>query len=108
MKKREAKKFETLNIIKNVALKNVCGNDPTEYYRRNHNHIPAWILYYLREDIINYDDVIELFKTTITIVRKFRNKIAHNLKIITYRTENKIILKILKNHISSNKILKKG
>lgn len=85
-------------------------DNPTKYYRDNHNHIPPWILFknvkfttiidlfsflkkdeklsiiseysYFATDKISDDKKIELFKNMITVVRKFRNKIAHNYKIL--------------------------
>jgi len=42
----------------------------------------------------------ELLKNSITIVRKFRNRIAHNLKVITYRAKgNNLKLKNIKNFL---------
>lgn len=40
----------------------------------------------------------QLFKNCLSIIRKFRNKIAHNLKFITYKTpEITLSKKVLKN-----------
>ncbi len=105
------KKFkEVSRNIKNV-LKHPKTDDPTKYYRDHHNHIPPWILlknvyfndaidlysflpkkmkeeivkeYYEHEDFKKSEN-LELFISMITIVRKFRNKIAHNAKVITYK-----------------------
>ena len=100
----------TLKKIRDVLLKD---DEPTKHYRDNHNHIPAWILFknvnfnncinlhtFLRKDVkltlikrffevssFSNDDYFRLFKGFISIVRKFRNKIAHNAKFITYRVE---------------------
>jgi len=115
--KRMDKRNKTLEIIKEVQF---IENNPTFHYKRNHNHIPPWILFknvnftdsidlftFLKrrdklEIVKKYfqniqnneaDRMIELLKTTISIVRKFRNKIAHNAKVITYKTKNKITLR---------------
>ena len=105
------KKFkEVSRNIKNV-LKHPKTDDLTKYYRDHHNHIPPWILlknvyfndaidlysflpkkmkeeivkeYYEHEDFKKSEN-LELFISMITIVRKFRNKIAHNAKVITYK-----------------------
>lgn len=105
------KKFREVskNIVK--ILNHPKTDDPTKYYRENHNHIPPWILlknvyfndaidlysflpralkekivkeYYQHEDFKKSED-LELFTSMITIVRKFGNKIAHNAKVITYK-----------------------
>lgn len=119
-KNKEDKKNKTINKIKNI-INSKYLNNPSLHYKKNHNHIPAWILfkniyftdaidlytflkkedkkeiindYYPKEKISEAEK--ELLKTTVTIVRKFRNKIAHNYKVINYKTEdNKIILKNL-------------
>ena len=117
--KRMDKRNKTLEIIKEAQF---IENNPTFHYKRNHNHIPPWILFknvnftdsidlftFLKrrdklEIVKEYfqniqsneaDGMIELLKTTISIVRKFRNKIAHNAKVITYKTKNKITLRNL-------------
>lgn len=103
-----------------IKLENVAQNiddNPTKYYRERHNHIPAWILLrntkfndtvdlfsYLKSDdkieivntyfnteLLTAEEKIRLFKNMITIVRKFRNKIAHNLKPITFRSTEKLL-----------------
>ena len=124
---RMDKRNKTLEIIKEAQF---IENNPTFHYKKNHNHIPPWILFknvnftdsidlftffkrrdkleivkeYFKQDIQNNeaDEMIELLKTTISIVRKFRNKIAHNAKVITYKTENRIILRNLIPNIPSN------
>lgn len=104
---------QTLDNIKNVANHSV--DHPTKHYRNHHNHIPAWILFknvnfndcinlfeFLKKDLklklvkrffynnnFSDNDYIQLFKKFITIIRKFRNKIAHNAKVITYRVESR-------------------
>lgn len=124
---RMDKRNKTLEIIKEAQF---LENNPTFHYKKNHNHIPPWILFknvnftdsidlftffkrkdkleivkeYFEQDIQNNeaDEMIELLKTTISIVRKFRNKIAHNAKVITYKTENRITLRNLIPNMPSN------
>lgn len=98
-------------------------DEPTKHYFYEKNHIPPWILFknvtfnnainlysiLKREDKLevcnlildihlNEDQKLELFKNCLSIIRKFRNKIAHNLKFISYKTD--------KIHLSK-KVLKK-
>lgn len=105
---REKKLEITLKDI--YFVHNNSIDNPTKYYRDNHNHIPPWVLFknvkfttvidlfsflkkeeklsiiseysYFATDKISDDKKIELFKNMITVVRKFRNKIAHNYKIL--------------------------
>ena len=99
-------------------------DEPTRHYKKCKNHIPPWILFkninfadavniysFLRgsdkEEVCNLilshidipiNDKKELLKNSLTIIRKFRNKIAHNLKFITYKTDKKYLnYDILKN-----------
>ena len=104
---------QTLENIKEVLCNSF--DEPTNHYRKNHNHVPAWILLknvtfndsinlfshlrkalkleminrFFSHDDFTDDDYIRLFKNMITIIRKFRNRIAHNYKVITYRIESK-------------------
>lgn len=112
--KRLEKLEKTLDDIKDV-LTNRWTDNPTKHYRKNHNHIPPWILFkninfnsaidlytFLRrnekEKVINeyfkgnnsFNDKAEVLKKMITIVRKFRNKIAHNYKVIGYKTKEEL------------------
>lgn len=83
---------------------------PTKHYLRKHNHIPAWILfknvsfsniinlYQLlrkpeKEAVTNlllptlnlsYEEKVDFIIAALDIVRNYRNKIAHNLKFVTY------------------------
>lgn len=89
---------------------------PTLFYRENHDHIPPWILFknitfnniidlysFLKREeklkiISEYElfnnsrlsenEKLELFKNMLTITRKFRNKIAHNYKVIGVTLDN--------------------
>ena len=104
---------ETIQNIQN-AYKETSDN-PTMYYRENHNHVPAWILFknvlfndcinlftflkeetklklierFFRHEDFKDEDYFRLFKNVISIIRKFRNKIAHNAKVITYRVDRR-------------------
>lgn len=112
--KRRKKFLDTINKIKNSFT---TKDQPTKHYNEHHNHIPPWILFknvYFNsvidlftffnksmqlQIVDDYSLIKKLgikdefktknFKKMLTIVRKFRNKIAHNAKIITYRVENK-------------------
>lgn len=103
--------YKVLDSIRKVYLneKDFIDN-PTRHYLETKNHIPPWILFKnvnfinvidlysilgseekfeLTNEIIpssnlNYDIKVEHLKNSLTIIRKFRNKIAHNLKFITY------------------------
>jgi hypothetical protein len=112
--RREVRKLnETLNNIEQVIL--YTNDHPTKYYRDCHNHIPAWILFknvkfndcinlfrFLKRDMklklirrffnsnaFSDNDHISLFKNFISVIRKFRNKIAHNSKVITYTVDSR-------------------
>lgn len=110
----------TINNI-NYKIKNNKFPNPTKHYKRNHNHIPAWILLrnltfnqaidiyinlyvedkkavikLISNDLYNNKDSISIFKNSIIIVRKFRNTIAHNYDFINERTYEKIIRHQLK------------
>ena len=100
---------------------------PSKYYRENHNHLPAWILF----KNLNFGWTIDLVKfiksshkhelyhllfpqfimennelpliSSLTIIRKYRNVIAHNLKFITFKPklnlETKLLPTIFHNHL---------
>lgn len=108
-----SKKKKFKDVLKNIkkVINHPQTDDPTKYYKNNHNHIPPWILlknvYFndaidlysflptnLKKEIVeeyftykNFknNEELELFMAMITIVRKFRNKIAHSGKVITYK-----------------------
>lgn len=128
---RENKLKNLLSKIEEIS-KNTTDN-PTIHYRLNHNHIPAWILLknitfndsidlfnflkkddklkiintYFNNNNISDDDKIRIFKSAITIIRKFRNRIAHNLKPISFRSSESLLHKILINIIEPGLIVKK-
>lgn len=118
----------TINKIKKNISKDKYVN-PTKHYKKNHNHVPAWILLrnltfnqaidiynnlYAKDkkeviklisiDLYNNKDSISIFKNSIIIVRKFRNTIAHNYDFINERTYEKIIRHQLKNSKYKNLI----
>lgn len=123
---RGAKNKSDVNKILNKVKYSYEGkyiDEPTKHYLNTKNHIPAWILlknvtfnntinlYSILkiEDKLEVIDImlkiqlkedqkLEVFKNSLSIIRKFRNKIAHNLKFITYRS-GKIFLskKVLSN-----------
>ena len=128
-KKKLAKRDEILNAI--LYTSNKSSEMPTLHYRNKHNHVPPWILFknttfnnvidlysylklddkleiandYLKSKKINDENKTELLKTTITIVRKFRNKIAHNAKVFNHTTElNRINIKWIIYFFPSNYI----
>jgi len=105
---------ELLDKLSTVCIE--CKDTPTSYYRNTKNHIPPWILFrnvsfsdttdlfsFLKSehkqyfftnisifniDILNFDDKVRITLTSLNLVRKFRNNIAHNLNFLTYRNEN--------------------
>lgn len=108
------KKLENL-IQKLIQTHFLTEDTPTAFYRKKHNHIPPWILFknvtfsniidlysFLRKEekleiISNYklfdtnlteNEKLELFKNMLVITRKFRNKIAHNYKVIGTKLNN--------------------
>lgn len=115
-KYKRKQRDKIISRIKKIASD--CSDNPTKYYIENHNHIPPWILF----KNITFGDSIELYKllssshkkeianlifyfeiednqksdtliSALTIIRKFRNKIAHNLKFVTYRTKDYFLKK---------------
>jgi len=111
-----AKKFhKTIADIWQVI--NFSSDDPTAFYRNHHNHIPPWILFknirfttaidlysFLKEkdkteivqEYVPLSKVAapqhrnKLLKDMLSMVRKFRNKIAHNSKFVSFKTDHSI------------------
>ena len=110
-----------INAVKTM-LQSPYLEDTIKHYNDNKNHIPPWII----TKAITFNDAIDLYsalkksakdsicdllfestipdnykitfsKNALVLIRKFRNKIAHNLKFITYKCPQKhsIILKNL-------------
>jgi len=115
---RVKKLMKTIADINKVA--DESDDQPTLHYRTHKNHIPPWILFrnvnfnssidlytFLKYDekkivikAILTKDIpstykYELIKTSLTIVRKFRNKIAHNLIFVSHRLREKLSLSFL-------------
>lgn len=96
-----------------IDLCKSCTDTPTLHYIQHKDHIPPWILFrnvsfsdttdlfsFLRRSdkeyilsffkildnpMVDYSKKVELFADALKLVRKFRNKIAHNLDFMTYR-----------------------
>ncbi|WP_314295314.1 Abi family protein [Fusobacterium periodonticum] len=122
--KRKNRLIKTLNDITAVHL--YSEDNPTKHYREKHNHIPPWILFknvkfrtmidlftflnrnekleliqeydIFKTNKITEDEKLEMFKNMISIIRKFRNKIAHNSKVIG--------ISILNNSLNFSNLLK--
>lgn len=106
------------------AIKSNISNipQPTKHYALKHNHIPAWILF----KNLSFSNSINLFQLlkskekketanllygnsklpdkqkisfvidALTTIRKYRNKIAHNLKFVTFKNyRNPLAPKVL-------------
>lgn len=89
---------------------------PTQYYIEHHNHVPPWILcrniefgnainlYRLMKNQDKYElanlllpnskcdpqDKYDFSVAALQLIKDYRNKIAHNLKFVTYISKNKI------------------
>ena len=122
--KRKNRLIKTLNDITAVHL--YSEDNPTKHYREKHNHIPPWILFknvkfgtmidlftflnrnekleliqeydIFKTNKITENEKLEMFKNMISIIRKFRNKIAHNSKVIG--------ISILNNSLNFSNLLK--
>lgn len=131
--KREQKKLDTLNELKKICI-NPKSEHPTRHYADTHNHIPPWILFknitfnssidlfsfleknlkekmvedYASLDKLEIEEKKEMLKNAISIIRKFRNKIAHNAKVVTYTVEKNelnpnFLIKIYNNTVYNSK-----
>ena len=122
--------FKSNNGIEFQSVLNSCYEifnpdkaipQPTNHYCKNHNHVPAWILFknlsfsnavnlyallkkpekrkvtdlILPPSKVSFEDRVAFIKNALNIIRVFRNKIAHNLKFVTYRSSNRISTKTL-------------
>lgn len=113
LKRKNIYKFK--KIIKDIKKSYIPSehnwiNEPTGHYVKTKNHVPAWILlknvsFDLSTKLYEHmkpkdkDEVCkimlnlnispekqkEYLKVSLNIIRRFRNKIAHNLKFITYK-----------------------
>lgn len=107
-------KKRLINTLENIqSIAKNTANTPTRFYRETKNHIPPWILLrnisfsdssnlfsflktkekadifkYIKcldVDGIIFQDKVNILLDALTLIRKFRNKIAHNLDFLTYR-----------------------
>jgi len=100
-------------LNKMIYICQTCEDTPTSHYRLNRNHIPPWILFrnvsfsnttdlfkflkteekedfftfvtMFNTDILEFEDKVNISLSSLRIIRKFRNIIAHNLNFLTYR-----------------------
>ena len=113
------KRVNLLTKLQNIQNDSKIDN-PTKHYIYTHNHIPPWILF----KNVSWGDTIDLFKflekinkqevihlimkyksdpkfkselvlKSLTISRKYRNKIAHNLKFVTYKCSENLSIRIV-------------
>ena len=108
---RKKRLEETLKSIKSIAEN--TNDTPTSFYRKTKDHIPPWILFrnisfsdstnlfsflktkeksnlfnhinYLNTYKVDFNSKVNILLDALTLTRKFRNKIAHNLDFLTYR-----------------------
>ncbi|MDY0235107.1 MAG: Abi family protein [Gudongella sp.] len=108
---RKKRLEDNLKTIKYICQN--TNDTPTSFYRKTKNHIPPWILFrnisfsdatnlfsfletkekndlfnymnYLNTDKIDFQNKVNILLDALTLTRKFRNKIAHNLDFLTYR-----------------------
>lgn len=109
-----------------------CDDTPTKHYIKTKNHIPPWILFrnvsfsnttnlfsflknrekevlfnnlhLFNNNLLTYQDKVNISLDSLNLVRKFRNMIAHNLNFLTYRKSNlnKKANKLFINTLASN------
>lgn len=105
--KRRRKRTQLLEKLhKTYNPENKYLDNPTKHYVETKNHVPPWILFknvsfsnaidlysflkskekYKVRNIVSPGVEAEAFKNSLTVVRKYRNAIAHNLKFVTYRS----------------------
>lgn len=122
LRRKNIKRFQKIiNDIKKTYIprKNKRIDEPTWHYVNTKNHIPAWILFKNvsfdlstklyehmkskdKEQVCNIllnldipmDRRKEFLIVSLNIIRRFRNKIAHNLKFINYKDKNYKIKRI--------------
>ncbi|SHE79932.1 Abortive infection bacteriophage resistance protein [Tissierella praeacuta DSM 18095] len=108
---QKTKLRKLLDKLKGICKE--CEDTPTQYYRNTKDHIPPWILfrnisfsdttdlfYFLKReekeylftflsilntDTLEFQDKVNIMLSSLKVVRKFRNKIAHNLNFLAYR-----------------------
>ena len=106
-KKKFIQRKKILSEIKDIASTTI--DNPTRYYRNNHNHIPPWILFknisfslstnllillkrnekkavldYMLPFDMSWDQKWPVLLYSLTMIRKCRNTIAHNLQFTSF------------------------
>lgn len=107
---REGLKRNLTDLLKTSEK---CEYTPTKHYRETKNHIPPWILFrnisfsdasnifkhlnskekeivfshynHLNNQKNDFGETVRIIQTSLKVVRKFRNQIAHNLNFMNYR-----------------------
>lgn len=123
VRKNKARKYKLKKLLDDV--KKILNSDwtptPTRYYKKKHNHVPPWILFknisfnnaidlfsfletedkneianeYFLGESLTKEEKSNLLKMMLTIIRKFRNRIAHNLQASSYKFEQELLHKNL-------------
>ncbi|HZJ90625.1 MAG TPA: Abi family protein [Oscillospiraceae bacterium] len=113
--KTKVNKTVLKKVLKRIANVHRFGDYPTKHYRENHNHIPPWILFkntnfvdvidlyilcnqplkhQITESLLPYpgitlDEKVRTAINALSLIRKYRNAIAHNLKFIRYQAASR-------------------
>lgn len=113
-------------------------HQPTRHYLEKYGHVPPWILFknitfssiinlykllksreksritheMIKKHEITYTEKVDFLTTSLDIIRKFRNQIAHNLRVVTYnsspnRLAPKVVSKITPNILYSKSDIKR-
>lgn len=108
-KKNDERKDVLVSLNKITSID--FWDNPSAHYRKNHNHIPPWVLLknatwsdcsdlykilratekqrianiLIPHSTINSDYKKKLLSDSLFIIRKYRNSIAHSIKFIAYR-----------------------
>lgn len=125
---------KTLKNLRKLTDQKYMQN-PTKYYELHHNHTPSWILFknakftdvidlyslmkdeqknqvcnlFFSDSIADIDLQKEFLKTSLDLVRRFRNRIAHNLQYFAFRPDNtKYSTKILQYISATSPLLSKS
>lgn len=89
-------KYTKDNIPPWILLKNVTFSNTIDLYSFLKSEQKKQVLHILCPSLTDSDYMYELVKNSLTVVRKYRNVVAHNLKFIT-STSGVNYIKILKN-----------
>jgi len=135
LKYRNTRKRKTILIDVLNEIRDSLNTDlnPTHFYVKRHNHVPPWILFrnikfslcvnlysflpsvvkqeiigdYFHSVLVSKEEKAELLKNMLTIVREFRNVIAHHSKFVTFHSKIHLyqnnLVKILPQGVISNK-----